>query len=211
MQLPKARPKAAAHRDQHLGEQRGAVRVEGPVQRPADAVLAQMLHLLDSEPEQAAAKAVHDLALAVDRSRSTTSERSNTPKCPRVGEGAAPMAGGNVPLEQRLHSHALVEVVDEGQGTQPLSMQRQLGWPRRGSCEAGILSLGLTTSASPSRARELTTSRKYRDRQRRFTGENLWARGNFVSTAGLDENMVRADIRNKEQQDERYDQLKLGV
>jgi len=42
-----------------------------------------------------------------------------------------------------------------------------------------------------------------------FTGEHFRARGYFVSTVGLDENMVRAYIRNQEEEDERYDQMKL--
>ena len=48
-------------------------------------------------------------------------------------------------------------------------------------------------------------------RQRNFTGEVFWARGYFVSTVGLDEEMVRAYIRNQETEDERYDQMKLGL
>ncbi|MBI3731361.1 MAG: IS200/IS605 family transposase, partial [Burkholderiales bacterium] len=40
-------------------------------------------------------------------------------------------------------------------------------------------------------------------RQRNFTGEVFWARGYFVSTVGLDEEMVRAYIWNQEQEDER--------
>jgi predicted HTH transcriptional regulator len=48
-------------------------------------------------------------------------------------------------------------------------------------------------------------------RQRNFTGEVFWARGYFVSTVGLDEEMVRAYIRHQEQEDERYDQMKLGL
>ena len=48
-------------------------------------------------------------------------------------------------------------------------------------------------------------------RSRNFTGEVFGARGYFVSTVGLDEAMVRAYIRNQEDEDERYDQLKLGV
>lgn len=48
-------------------------------------------------------------------------------------------------------------------------------------------------------------------RERNFTGEVFWARGYFVSTVGLDEAMVRAYIRNQEREDERYDQMKLGV
>ena len=48
-------------------------------------------------------------------------------------------------------------------------------------------------------------------RARNFTGEVFRARGYFVSTVGLDEEMVRAYIRHQETEDERYDQMKLGV
>ena len=54
-------------------------------------------------------------------------------------------------------------------------------------------------------------ARKFQGRSRNFTGENFWARGYFVSTVGLDEEMVRAYIREQEEEDERYDQLKLGM
>ena len=52
-------------------------------------------------------------------------------------------------------------------------------------------------------------ARKFGGRQKNFTGEHFWARGYFVSTVGLDEHMVRAYIRNQEEEDERYDQMKL--
>jgi hypothetical protein len=52
-------------------------------------------------------------------------------------------------------------------------------------------------------------SAKVGARQRNFTGEHFWARGYFVSTVGLDEHMVRANIRNQEEEDECYDQMKL--
>jgi putative transposase len=48
-------------------------------------------------------------------------------------------------------------------------------------------------------------------KSRNFSGENFWARGYFVSTVGLDEALVRAYIREQEKEDERYEQLKLGV
>ena len=48
-------------------------------------------------------------------------------------------------------------------------------------------------------------------RGRNFTGESFWARGYFVSTVELDEEMVRGYIRDQEKEDERYDQLKLGI
>ena len=57
----------------------------------------------------------------------------------------------------------------------------------------------------------ITIARRYGGRTRNFTGEVFWARGYFVSTVGLDEAMVRAYIRNQEAEDERYEQMKLGV
>jgi REP element-mobilizing transposase RayT len=46
-------------------------------------------------------------------------------------------------------------------------------------------------------------------RQKNFTGEHFCAREYFVSTVGSDENIVRAYIRNQEEEDEWYDQIKL--
>jgi putative transposase len=57
----------------------------------------------------------------------------------------------------------------------------------------------------------ITIARHFGGRQRNFTGEVFWARGYFVSTVGLDEEMVRDYIRHQEQEDERYDQMKLGL
>jgi putative transposase len=54
-------------------------------------------------------------------------------------------------------------------------------------------------------------ARQFGGRTKNFTGEMFWARGYFVSTVGLDEAMVRAYIRNQEKEDERYDQMKLGL
>ena len=57
----------------------------------------------------------------------------------------------------------------------------------------------------------ITIARKFGGRQRNFTGEVFWARGYFVSTLGLDEEVVRAYIRDQEHEDERLDQMILGV
>jgi putative transposase len=57
----------------------------------------------------------------------------------------------------------------------------------------------------------IAIARRFGGRERNFTGEVFWARGYYVSTVGLDEAMVRAYIRNHEDEDERYDQIKLGV
>jgi len=53
-------------------------------------------------------------------------------------------------------------------------------------------------------------ARRFAGKTSNFTGEN-WARGYFVSTVGLDEEMVRTYIRHQEDEDERYEQRKLGV
>jgi len=57
----------------------------------------------------------------------------------------------------------------------------------------------------------ITIARRFAGKARNFTGEVFWARGYFVSTVGLDEDMVRAYIRHQQTEDERYDQLKLGM
>ena len=57
----------------------------------------------------------------------------------------------------------------------------------------------------------ISIARNFKGKQRNFTGESFWARGYFVSTVGLDEETVRAYIRNQESQDCYRDQLKLSI
>jgi putative transposase len=52
-------------------------------------------------------------------------------------------------------------------------------------------------------------ARNYGGRQRNFTGEHFWARGYFVSTVGIDEDVIRQYIRRQEDEDRRIDQLRL--
>jgi putative transposase len=52
-------------------------------------------------------------------------------------------------------------------------------------------------------------ARTYGERKRNFVGQHLWARGYFVSTVGRDEQVIRAYIRNQEEEDRRIDQLNL--
>ena len=52
-------------------------------------------------------------------------------------------------------------------------------------------------------------ARVYGERKRNFVGQHFWARGDFVSTVGRDEAVIREYIRNQEKEDERMDQLKL--
>ena len=57
----------------------------------------------------------------------------------------------------------------------------------------------------------MQTVRKFGARRKDFTDEHLWARGYLVSTVALDASMVRAYIRNQEDEDERYHQMKLEM
>ena len=57
----------------------------------------------------------------------------------------------------------------------------------------------------------ISIARKFRGRQRNFTGESFWARGYFVSTVGLDEAVVIEYIRHQEKVDDQQDQLRFGI
>ncbi len=57
----------------------------------------------------------------------------------------------------------------------------------------------------------IAIARQFKGRQGNFNGEPFWARGYFVSTVGLDEEMVRVYIRNQEKADEHREQLRLGM
>ena len=52
-------------------------------------------------------------------------------------------------------------------------------------------------------------ARVYGERKRNFVGQHFWARGYFVSTVGLDEEVVKAYIREQEKEEEHYEQLSL--
>ena len=52
-------------------------------------------------------------------------------------------------------------------------------------------------------------ARQFCGRKKNFTGENFWARGYFVSIIGLDEEFVRAYVRNQDAEDDRHEQMKL--
>jgi putative transposase len=57
----------------------------------------------------------------------------------------------------------------------------------------------------------ISIARRFAGKSKNFTGENFWARGYFVTTIGLDEEMIRTYVRNQDKEDAYYDQLKLGV
>lgn len=52
-------------------------------------------------------------------------------------------------------------------------------------------------------------ARTYGGRRRNFVGQHFWARGYFVSTVGRDAAVVRAYIKNQEQEDKRLEQLEM--
>ena len=55
----------------------------------------------------------------------------------------------------------------------------------------------------------ITIARTFMGRKRNLTGESFWARGYFVSTVGLDEEIVKNSIRNQEKEDNRVEQLTI--
>ena len=56
----------------------------------------------------------------------------------------------------------------------------------------------------------ISIARNFLGRKRNFTGETFWARGYFVSTVGLNEEVVRQYIRQQEKEDERLEQLNMA-
>ncbi len=52
-------------------------------------------------------------------------------------------------------------------------------------------------------------ARVYGERKRNFVGQHFWAREYLVSTVGRDEELIRAYIRNQEQEDARLEQMNL--
>ncbi len=52
-------------------------------------------------------------------------------------------------------------------------------------------------------------ARVYGERRRNFVGQHFWARDYFVSTVGRDEAVIRAYIKQQEQEDQRLEQLNL--
>ena len=55
----------------------------------------------------------------------------------------------------------------------------------------------------------IAIARRFRGKQRNFTGEHFWARGYFVSTVGLDAHVVREYIKHQEESYAIYEQKSL--
>ena len=52
-------------------------------------------------------------------------------------------------------------------------------------------------------------ARHFLGKARNYTGQSLWARGFFVSTAGVNDEIIREYIRHQEEDDRRIEQLEL--
>ncbi len=52
-------------------------------------------------------------------------------------------------------------------------------------------------------------ARRFGERQKYFSGQHMWARGYFVTTVGLDEEVIREYIKNQEEDDRKQEQLDL--
>ena len=114
MQLLQPHAKALHQRQYHLGEQRAAVGVEQPVQRPTDPVVAQARSLRGIDTEQAFGETDGALLLAVDRFALDDDRAQQHAQCLRVRHGAAAVGRGHVAIEQLQQPQALQEVVDQG-------------------------------------------------------------------------------------------------
>ena len=55
----------------------------------------------------------------------------------------------------------------------------------------------------------IAIARQFGNKVRNFRGENFWARGFYVSTVGLDEDVVIDYIRNQEERDKYFEQMNL--
>ncbi len=53
----------------------------------------------------------------------------------------------------------------------------------------------------------ITIHRRFLGKEKNFTGLHFWSRGYFVSSVGLDEELIKAYIRNQEKVERREEQL----
>lgn len=114
MQLLAAQGEALPDGHHHFGQQRRSVGVEEPIERPADAVIADVGHLVTGDAEAAGGELMHRLALAVDRLALDDERAQQHPQGGGVRQDGAPIGGGNVLGEQRREAQPLEEVIDQG-------------------------------------------------------------------------------------------------
>jgi hypothetical protein len=122
VKLIEVNAKALADRYHDLGEQCGAVRVEQPIQRTSDPIIADMLHLFFANSEHAAREAMHSFLLAVNGLALHDDGTQQHPQGASMRNCAA-LVRGDVPIERVLQTHTLDEMIDEGQRAQTLTLQ----------------------------------------------------------------------------------------
>jgi len=52
-------------------------------------------------------------------------------------------------------------------------------------------------------------ARTYAGQRKNFTGQHFWARGYYVSTVGIEEEVIREYIQSQDKEDQRLDQLRI--
>ena len=104
----------------HVGEQRGAVGVEEPVQGAADPVVADVVHIGWLQPVCGGGERRDRLRLAVNRLPLHHDGAQQHQEPAGVGQGHAPVPGRDVALQDLRQPHARQEVIDERQRPQPL-------------------------------------------------------------------------------------------
>ena len=122
---------ALRHDQYHLREQRRPIRLEQPVERPAQPIIAQALEVVRRDAKEAAGKAVDGLLRPVDRLALDDDRAHQHPERLGVRQAAAPVGGGHVLLEEGREVHAFDEVINEGKRTQPLGAESECGGARR--------------------------------------------------------------------------------
>ena len=115
MQSLEVHAKAPSHRHDDLGQQRCAVGIEQPIERPADAVIAQVCKVRLSHAEERGGKRCRRLLLTVNR-RALDDQRAqqNAERLRmRDGRAAVRFAAIEVLLEHFEQAHAFEKVVHE--------------------------------------------------------------------------------------------------
>jgi hypothetical protein len=114
MQLVEADAEVLSNREHDLGQKRCPIGIEEPVQGSSDAIIVEPHHFLCRESEGAGGELMHELPLAVDRFALDNERAQQHAECRGVRHRAAPIARGDVCLEQRRKPQAFEKVVDEG-------------------------------------------------------------------------------------------------
>jgi hypothetical protein len=89
-------------------------------------------------------------------------------------------------------------------GSAPAGKRCGVVLPEDGVVGSKVLGVGFLKGTSAIRSH-----REFLGRERNFTGLHCWARGYGVSTLGLDEQVIREDIRNQENEEKRQAQMQL--